>query len=374
MKRQTSLSDHVIQFARFLRAHKFPIGPDEEGDVLMGMTAIDWSDPQQFKEVQRAAFCKHVEQYQAFDQHYEQYWSELARSVDSKTKQVAEEQQKPKKNVAPSIQVLKNWLHGNRENDVQDIYQASDEHVLANPDLSMLSEHHHRDWAEVIQLIRKYVEKQKTRRWVRSGDPIQLDFRKVLKKSIAKGGEITEVSFRKPKKSKAHLLLLCDVSRSMELYSRFLIQMMYALQNSSLQIRCFAFSTGLYPVSHLLKRRSLTEALKLLSDEVESWSGGTKIGACFNDFLKRFGRKSIRRNTFTFILSDGWDAGDIDELTNSMESLQKRSKKLIWINPLARSEAFNPEVLGMKAAMPFVDLFVPAVDAASLKRSLKNMR
>lgn len=373
MTRQTTLSHHVIQFARYLRTQNFTIGPEEEADVLKGLTVIDWSDHRQFKEVQRAAFCKHLDQYRSFDQCYEQYWSELARSVDSKTKQVAEEQSTPKKAAAPSIQVIKNWLHGNREQEVQDVHQASPDAVASTPDLGMLSDHYHREWQEVIRLIQQYVAKQKTRRWVRSKVPVQLDYRKVLKNSIVKGGEITEVAFRRPKKNRAHILLLCDVSKSMELYSRFLIQMMYALQNSSLRIQCFVFSTSLFPVSHLLKRSSLTDALAAISEKVEGWSGGTRIGESFVEFLSRYRNKVMPRNTFTFVLSDGWDAGDIDLLTDSMQVLQKRSKRLIWINPLAKSTAFDPQVLGMKAAMPYIDHLVPAVDASSLKKELGRM-
>ncbi|MDW3190868.1 MAG: VWA domain-containing protein [Cytophagales bacterium] len=373
MKRQTSISNHVIHFARFLRTQQYTIGPEEEADVLKGLTAIDWSEHAQFKEVQRAAFCKHFEQYQQFDDHYHRYWSELSKAVDSKSKRVAEEKQKPTQPKAPSIQVIKNWLHGNQQQDEQDVHQASPESVSGTPDLSSLSDHHYREWQEVIQLIQRQVSRQRSRRYIKSKQAHQLDFRKVLKNSIVKGGEITEISFKKQKKRKVNLLLLCDVSRSMELYSRFMIQLMYALQNSGIKIHCFVFSTELFPVSSLLKRQSLKEALSAVSEEVEGWSGGTKIGACFADFLDQHGRKAIPRNTFTFILSDGWDAGEIEVLERSMHTLQRRSKQLFWINPLAKSESFDAKVLGMKAAMPYIDHFIPAVDATSLKRHLKNL-
>ncbi len=363
----------MIQFARYLRTKKYSIGPEEESDVLKGLTAIDWSDHLQFKEVQRAAFCKHFEQYQYFDDHYHQYWSELNKSVDSKTKKVAEEKPRQAKPRAPSIEVIKNWLHGNQEKEIQDAHQASDESVSGKPDLRSLSDHHYKEWQEVIRLIQKQVSRQRSRRYIKSKRVDQLDFRKVLKNSILKGGEVTEISFRKQKKRRVNLLLLCDVSRSMELYSRFMIQLMYALQNSGIKIHCYVFSTALFPVSHLLKRQSLAAALSAVSEEVEGWSGGTRIGDCFSEFLSQHGRKAISRNTFTFILSDGWDAGEIETLRYSMQLLQRRSKQLFWINPLAQSDDYNPQVLGMKAAMPYVDHFIPAVDASSLKRHLKNV-
>ncbi len=372
MQRQTSLSNHVIQFARFLRSEKYVIGPEEEADVLKGLTTIDWSNHLQFKEVQRAAFCKHFEQYQRFDDCYHRYWSELNKAIDSKTKQVAEEQSIPSKKQAPSIQVISNWLHGNKEKETQDVHRASEESVATTPDFSSLSDHQYREWQEVIQLLQKQVSRQKSRRFVKSKRNHQLDFRKVLKKSIVKGGEITEIAFRKPKKKKVNLMLLCDVSRSMELYSHFMIQLMYALQNSSIRIHCFVFSTRLFPVSHLLNRQSLAEALSAVSEEVEGWSGGTRIGESFREFLDKYGKKVLVRNTFTFILSDGWDAGDIDVLDESMHKLQRRSRSLIWINPLAPSASYDPEVLGMKTALPYVDHLIPALSPRALVSYLKS--
>lgn len=373
MKRQTSIAHHIIQFARYLRSHQYAIGPEEEADVLKGLTTIDWSDHLQFKEVQRAAFCKHFEQYKYFDDHYHKYWSELSKAVDSKTKQVAEEKPRQAKPKAPSIEVIKNWLHGNREKEIQEVHQASNESVSGNPDLSSLSDHQYKEWQEVIRLIQKQVSRQKSRRYIKSKRVDQLDFRKVLKNSTLKGGEVTEIYFKKQKKRRVNLLLICDVSRSMELYSRFMIQLMYALQNSGIKIHCYVFSTALFPVSHSLKRQSLAEALTAISEEVEGWSGGTKIGECLSEFLQQHGRKAISRNTFTFILSDGWDAGALDQLEYSMELLQKRSRQLFWINPLAQSETYDPQVLGMRSAMPYIDHFIPAVDATSLKRHLKNV-
>ena len=371
MRRQTTISNHVIQFARFLRNQQYPIGPNEEADALSGLAVINWSDHKQFKEVLRATFCKHFEQYQHFDKYYEQYWAELKRSVDSKTKQVAEERPKPQKASPPSLQVIKNWLHGNREKEIQDIHQGSDEAASVKPDLSALREHHLREWEEVVRLIQRYVAKQKSRRWVSTQRKEQLDLRKLLKSSIARGGEISVLTFKKQKKNKANILFFCDVSRSMELYSRFMIQMMYAIQNSALKVNCYVFSTSLFPISKLLKKQSLPDALEAISDQVEGWSGGTKIGESLQEFVHQEKRKVMTRHTFTFILSDGWDAGEIKALSNAMNVLQRHSKKLFWINPLAGNQSYKPQVLGMKTAMPYIDHFIPALDIKSLISYLK---
>ena len=190
---------------------------------------------------------------------------------------------------------------------------------------------------------------------------------------MQQGGEVGRFEYRKRKVSKTNIVLLCDISKSMELYSKFVIQMMYALQNSSLRIQCYVFSTSLYSVSRHFKRQSIQEALEAVSKQVEEWSSGTNIGASLDQFLTKYGKKSLRKNTFTFIVSDGWDAGDIEVLERSMQKLQKKSEQLIWINPLATNTHFDPQVLGMKTAMPYVDHLIPALDVTSLRQQLSQL-
>ncbi len=374
MKRQTSLSHHVVQFANYLRTKKFNIGPNEESDALIGLTIIDWSDPLQFKNALRASYCKDLHQTLQFDKLYTNYWAELRRAVDSKTKDIEEEKPKPAKKSPPSIQVIKNWLHGNQQqSEEQELRQASNDRLTTTADLHAYALDFSREWREIVYLMQRIVAKKKDRRMIRSRKPDQVDFRKILKKSMQQGGEISHFEYRKRKVSKTHIVLLCDISKSMELYSKFVIQMMYALQNSNLRIQCFVFSTSLYSVSKHFKRQDIREALETVSHQVEEWSGGTNIGFSLHQFLTKYGKKSLKKNTFTFIVSDGWDAGEIELLNQSMRKLQKKSEQLIWINPLATSTHFDPQVLGMKTAMPYIDHLIPALDIGSLKQQMVRL-
>ncbi len=375
MKRQTALSSHIVQFARFLRSHQYNLGPEEEQDALTSLTSIDWSEPTQFKQALKTTFCKGFDQSITFDSLYSQYWSELTKAVDSKQKDVEEERPQPQQQVAPSIQVIKNWLHGHRDNqEEEDIRRASDEHGVANPDLAVFASGYQREWREVVLLLQRYVEKKKSRRRVHSRKPAELNYRKILRQSMLKGGEIHQFDFKKRKLNRTNILLFCDVSKSMELYSKFIIQMMYALQNSSLQIYCYVFSTRLQDISRRMRRERLSSALKGVSDQVADWSGGTLIGSSLEEFLEKHARKVLRKNTFSFIVSDGWDAGDIALLEKSLRRLKSRSEKLLWINPLAKTEDFQPRVMGMKAAMPYIDHLIPALNVSTLKRHLGGHR
>ena len=350
------------------------MGPDEVADALTGLEAIDWGNPDQFKYVLQGCFCKHFEQYLIFHKLYGDYWRELSKAVDAKYKDVEEERPRPTAPAPPSLEVIKNWLHGNRlQEDELDLRKASGEEVPGSADLSPLANDQQKGWEEVIRLMQQYVARKKARRMIKSRRAEQVDFRKILKKSMQRGGEIQQFEFKRRKESKTHIVLICDVSKSMEMYSKFIIQMMYAMQNSALKIHCYVFSTSLHSVSRSLRRQRLADALDGLSEQVNGWSGGTQIGTSIQQYLDDFGNKTLKRNTFSLIVSDGWDGGEVDILDRALAKLKKRSERLIWINPLANSQSFAPEVLGMKTALPYIDHLVPALDPHSLHRSLRHI-
>ncbi len=165
--------------------------------------------------------------------------------------------------------------------------------------------------------------------------------------------------------------MLCDVSKSMELYSTFLLQFLYAFQQVYQRMETFTFSTSLQRITPLLRQKHFGEALELLSVENEGWNSGTRIGESLNTFVTDYSNKLIDSRTIVIILSDGWDTGNIEMLKQSMHQIHIKAKKVIWLNPLAGYNNYRPEVAGMKAAMPFVDIFAPVYNLASLRRLAK---
>ncbi len=203
---------------------------------------------------------------------------------------------------------------------------------------------------------------------VEAPKPDMPDLRKTLRKNLRRGGELLDIIHRRPKRNRLKLVLLCDVSRSMELYSAFLIQFMYAFQQVYRRMETFVFSTSLKRITSLLKQKNFHEAMQHLSNENNGWSGGTRIGESLNAFVNEYGKKLIDSKTIVVILSDGWDTGNIDLIKSNMEFIHAKSKKLIWLNPLAGFEDYKPHVSAMKAALPFIDVFAPVHNVESLKR------
>jgi len=152
----------------------------------------------------------------------------------------------------------------------------------------------------------------------------------------------------------------------MDLYSRFLLQFLYALQGTVARVESFVFSTTLRRVTDLLREPDYALALRGLSAEVHDWSGGTRIGASIAEFNRDY-PELVDGRTVTVILSDGWDTGDPSLLGAEMESLQLRSRRVIWLNPLLGSPGYEPLTQGMQAALPHVSVFAPAHNLAALR-------
>ena len=175
------------------------------------------------------------------------------------------------------------------------------------------------------------------------------------------------------KRKRLKLVLLCDVSKSMDLYSRFLIQFIYAFQSVYRRIETFVFSTALHRITEILRSEELYSALDQLSGTVPEWSGGTKIGSSLEQFVSQHGLKLVDSQTVVLIISDGWDTGDVDLLENSMRFLNKQARNVIWLNPLKGSSGYEPTTRGMLAALPFIDIFASAHNLNSLRKLVSHL-
>jgi uncharacterized protein with von Willebrand factor type A (vWA) domain len=170
------------------------------------------------------------------------------------------------------------------------------------------------------------------RRWAPARSGARVDLRRTVRRSLSTGAEVLDLRFRRRKPRKTRIVALCDVSGSMDLYSRLLLQFLYALHGSVARVESFAFSTSLLRISESMRERPYSSALRGLSERVHDWSGGTRIGACLAVFNEDFARL-VDRRTVVVILSDGWDTGDPNELAAQLEVLKLRSRALSGFAP-----------------------------------------
>jgi uncharacterized protein with von Willebrand factor type A (vWA) domain len=192
----------------------------------------------------------------------------------------------------------------------------------------------------------------------------RLDLRRTLRANVTRG-DLIDLRYRRRKRRKVRLVLLCDVSGSMDLYSRFLLQFLFALQSVFARVETFTFSVHLTRVTEYLRGRSYREVLRRLT-AVRDWSGGTRIGESLAEFNRQWGRL-VDRQTIVIILSDGWDTGDPELRAGELLRIKRRAGRVIWLNPLLGNPSYEPLTRGMAAALPLVDHFAAAHNLAALR-------
>jgi uncharacterized protein with von Willebrand factor type A (vWA) domain len=199
---------------------------------------------------------------------------------------------------------------------------------------------------------------RRTRRWVRGRGP-RMDLRRAIAASLRSGGDVVKLPRRMRRVRPRPLVLLCDVSGSMERYSRMLLYFAHAVTHRHQRVETFLFSTRLTRVTRQLRAAGPDEALAAVSESVTDWSGGTRIGAVMKEFHQRWGRRVLRGGPVALLISDGWDRGDPLELGDQIARLQRSCHRLIWLNPLIGTADYAPLTRGLQAALPFVDDFLP---------------
>jgi uncharacterized protein with von Willebrand factor type A (vWA) domain len=207
--------------------------------------------------------------------------------------------------------------------------------------------------------------RRRTRRWTpaRRGDP---DLRRAIRDTLRSGGEILAIPRRGRKEKPRTLVLLCDVSGSMERYSRMLLSFVYALARTHDRVEAFLFATRLTRITPLLSGRGLDRVVSDVAREVPDWAGGTRIGETLDTFNRRWARRVLGRGAVVLLISDGWDRGDPALLATTMARLRRSCHRVIWLNPRLGSPSYQPLTRGMQAALPYVDDHLPVHDLASL--------
>jgi uncharacterized protein with von Willebrand factor type A (vWA) domain len=199
----------------------------------------------------------------------------------------------------------------------------------------------------------------------------RVDLRRTVRLSLTRG-ELIDLARRERKIQKTKLVIFCDVSGSMDLYSRLLLQFLYAMQNNLGRMETFVFSTRLHRITDDLRHASYRGALARLGD-VRDWSGGTKIGESLRAFNQGW-PKLLDRDTVVIVLSDGWDTGEPVILAEALRTMRRRAGKLIWLNPLLGSPDYQPLTQGMQAALPEVDAFLPAHSLESFRALARHLK
>jgi uncharacterized protein len=370
------LTTAVLRFGHMLRAAGLPLTIGEMMDGVRALEAVDLLDRRDVYLALRTTLVARHEEFPAFDRCFEAFWrfqAEEGQGLDGLTTPAeaaipeehagnsgAEAAAQKKVSVA-----LEGWEEqAEDDGEPLEVPGVSDKEILMDQDFSAFPVEDLDEVARLTILIAKRLARRISRRKRPTRRGGVVDLRRSIRANLMKG-EIIELRRRERRRRKVRLVLLCDVSGSMDLYSRFLLQFLYALQNVFGRVETFTFSTRLTRVTEHLKGASYRHALAKLA-EVRDFSGGTRIGESLQEFNARWGHL-VDRHTIVLLLSDGWDTGEPELLANEMLAIKRKAGRLIWLNPLLGNPSYEPLTRGMAAALPLVDHFAAAHNLASLR-------
>jgi uncharacterized protein len=369
-----SILADTIRFCRALRENGIAVTPGEAVTAVRALRLIDCGDRRETFLSLRSVLTSRVEDFPIFDELFEDFWSGIDRSAQPRTKTTRETRFGIVRCLQPRSQerapkglafFLEKWAPASGDSEQVNIPAASNIESDAEKDFGKFGSDELQEIARIARRLVRKLASRPSRRWkpVRRGSRVNL--RRSLRKSLRTGGELVDLSFKERKQKKTRLVVICDVSGSMDLYSRLLIQFAYALQNSLARVETFVFSTYLKRISGQLKHKAYERALESLG-ETRGWSGGTLIGPSIAEFNSSW-PAMVDKRTIVIILSDGWDTGEPEELAGALTVLKRRAGRLIWLNPLLGSPGYQPLTRGMQAALPHIDVFAPLHNLQSLR-------
>ncbi len=368
---RSGMLGNLLAFCRVLRDLGLDVTAGRILDICRSLEHIDICDRAQFYYTLRSNLVSSHEDIEVFDQVFALFWRlpEEEEEASGAGKEESDEEGDECCDNMPPKQV---FVEDNSDDGSKDegkelsTVAYSAEEILLTKDFSTFTSDEVSNIREIISRIASRLSLRMSRRKKADSKARAIDLRRTFRKNLKYGGEIIELARRKKKIKKTKVILLCDVSGSMDCYSKFLVQFIFGLQNELTNVETFVFSTSITRVSHLLERRSLDEALAVVSKIVHHWSGGTNIGASFNAFNEGLGKGMFSGKTIVMIVSDGWDRGDTKLLEAEMKKLRKRASRIIWLNPLLGGSSYQPLCEGIKTALPYVDLFMPLHNLESL--------
>jgi uncharacterized protein with von Willebrand factor type A (vWA) domain len=362
--------EHLLRFVRSLREEGVAVPAAASIDALQALDLIGIRRRSDVRDALRAVLISRHEDLARFDRTFDRLWRPRA-SVDSN-------QPRPMQ-VPPKVAAKVEWR---AQSSVSAGNQGADGAVQEgqgtirtySPDETWRAKDFATFDAGDAALARAVIARlawtpgvRVTRRWISGGDARAVDFRRLLRSYARHSGEPIEIPRRERHRTTRPLVLICDVSGSMEPYAHMLLLFAHALSQRHRSVELFAFSTRLTRITRQFVGRSSDHALSSFHDAVHDWASGTRIGEALRTFNLDWARRVLRRGPTVLLISDGWDLGDPELLQAEIARLKRSCFRLIWLNPLVGSPDYEPLTRGMRTALPYVDDFLSVRNMASLE-------
>jgi uncharacterized protein len=368
------LLTNLMYFARTLRAAGLPIGPGKVLAAAEAVRTVGITNRDDFYWTLHAVFVNRRDQRELFDQAFHIFWRnpQLLEKMLSLLlpEMTAPEQERGEEMMRRLAEAMHPGNQGDAEEREEEIeFDAtmtfSDREMLREMDFEKMSLDEVARAKSAIKRMRLPEMAVPTRRFRPDPNGARADMRATLRASLRAGGLL---ALRRKSRGERQppLVILCDISGSMQRYSRLFLHFMHAVTNDRDRVYTFLFGTRLTNVTRFLRYKDVDVALDKVAEAVEDWSGGTRIGRCLAYFNRVWSRRVLGQGAIVLFISDGLDRDAADGLEKEIDRLHKSCRRLIWLNPLLRYEAFEPKSLGMRAILPHVDEFRPVHNLESL--------
>ena len=374
MQAPGKLATNIMHFARLLRASGLAVGPDRVLDALTAVEAAGLQHRDDFYWSLHAVFVSKHGEHVLFDQAFHIFWRDpdllkraMALMLPSISAPVPPQEEKTTRRLAEAMlpHAGDQPQAGEPEIEFDAALSFSDQELLRKKDFEQMSLAELNEARQAIRKLRLPIQNIRTRRFAQGSYGDRVDMRATLRQSLRQGGAM-RLRYKRPVHHHPPLVLLCDISGSMSRYSRMLLHFMHAITNEQDRVYSFVFGTRLTNISHMLRERDVDEAMQRITEIVADWDGGTRIGHCLREFNMRWSRRVLTQGPVVILISDGLDRDAAEGIGPQIERLHKSCRRLIWLNPLLRYEAFAPKSMGVRAILPHVDEFRTAHNLDSL--------
>ncbi len=366
---------HLARFAGALRERGIPAGLSDEVDAVEALALVDLSDRAEVRRALRAALKVRRRDAEVFDELFDLLWG----SQNVAFKRIAP--------AAPPVSDRLGPLHRFGKARGAEAHAEESERVPSKGDLPGYSPEvllrrkpfDQCTGSELVAMERLVARlalrlaTRRSRRLVPALRGVAVDPRRSFRKALATDGELLRLARRARAIEEPRLVVLCDTSGSMDAHTRFLLAFVLSLKRVARRTEVFAFNTGLTRLTPWLAAGKIGRTLERLAAGVPDWSGGTRIGESLASFVGAHLDEMVNAKTVVVIVSDGLDRGNPELLVGAMRAIRSRARKVIWLNPLVGDPRYEPTARGMEAALPYVDLLLPAHNLESLERLLPEL-
>jgi uncharacterized protein len=369
------LTTRLVLFGRALRERGLPITSPQIGLFVEALDAVGIRDRAGVRDAACAVFCRNPADIAVLDEAFERFWrSDSPRDEGVPTPPVPPPGRLPPAEVAIARRLGRTGSPAEASSDRSQTWSAIE--TLRRKRFERLSDEEVATLARLVSRMAAPAAERVTRRYEPARRGRQADWRQTLRAAVRHDGELVERRWRRRVRAPRPLVVLVDISGSMERYSRVLLTLLHALgrrPGSRRLLEVFVFGTRLTRLTVALRTRRVDEALANATDAVVDWSGGTRIGASLHTFNRAWSRRVLTRGARVAIVSDGWDQGEPELVSRELIRLRRAARRVFWLNPLMDLPGYEPRTAGLVAATPHVDALLPADSLQRLQQALARV-